>query len=300
MTTMHSIGAMALLSLTLSTGLAAQANKPISTSPDDTVQLRVVYHDTQRATKEGEPYLMTDTMTLAIGARLSAYYDWREKERSSARDAQLDKIRSIRVMTEAPQNLSERLEHQQDKLVIADPMVGESMKIYRWQDTGKQIIYDKAPSGMMPQKQINYYLVEQAIPEWTISSDTTSILGYACQRAETTVGGRKYTAWFTLDIPMSEGPWKLYGLPGLILRAQDSEGLFTFEAVGLWRPSGETIVLPNQEDDDIVIAKSMKEIQTYRRRRFARVTYFLDQGGGNYDLMPGKNNVTYSERELIP
>lgn len=68
---------------------------------------------------------------------------------------------------------------------------------------------------------------------WTISDDSTrTILGYNCIMASTDYHGRHWTAWFTPDIPVQDGPWKLHGLPGLILMAESSPA-FRFEATGI-------------------------------------------------------------------
>ena len=71
-----------------------------------------------------------------------------------------------------------------------------------------------------------YYLYEDEVPEigWTIGDEKREILGYACRRADCTLYGRRFTAWFTEEIPVMSGPWKLHGLPGLIMAAADDEG----------------------------------------------------------------------------
>ena len=54
---------------------------------------------------------------------------------------------------------------------------------------------------------------------------------FGCESA--TLRGRKWTVWYTVDIPAQDGPGKLYGLPGLILRAADEDRNFIFEAVAV-------------------------------------------------------------------
>lgn len=68
-----------------------------------------------------------------------------------------------------------------------------------------------------------------------------SIVGYACQRAICTWRGRTYEVWYTLDIPVKYGPWKFYGLPGLILSAKDIEGFFSWEATTIEMPNKKAI-----------------------------------------------------------
>lgn len=70
-------------------------------------------------------------------------------------------------------------------------------------------------------------------PEWEITDETKDILGYECFKAITEYRGRKWIAWFTPEIPLQEGPWKLCGLPGLILEANDSGDYYHFTANGL-------------------------------------------------------------------
>ena len=77
---------------------------------------------------------------------------------------------------------------------------------------------------------------------WTMGDSTREVLGYTCQQATADFRGRHWTAWFATDIPVSDGPWKLGGLPGLILEAYDKGHQYTFTAVGLERVKEEPIV----------------------------------------------------------
>ena len=56
-----------------------------------------------------------------------------------------------------------------------------------------------------------------------------TIAGYECQQAFTSFGGRTWEAWFTRNIPLSEGPYKFYGLPGLIVKVRDTHDNYVFE-----------------------------------------------------------------------
>ena len=68
---------------------------------------------------------------------------------------------------------------------------------------------------------------------WNLTDDTMTVCGYSCNKAITTYGGRQWTAWYAPEIAISDGPWQLYGLPGLILKAVDSTGEHCFEAVSI-------------------------------------------------------------------
>lgn len=74
---------------------------------------------------------------------------------------------------------------------------------------------------------------------WQIQEETKVIEGYPVQKATTSFAGRDYTAWFTSEIPIADGPYKFNGLPGLILEIKDSQGYWEFEFVGLEKLSPE-------------------------------------------------------------
>lgn len=74
------------------------------------------------------------------------------------------------------------------------------------------------------------YSYEEDRPlNWKILSETTKIGDYKVQKAETDFGGRKWTAWFTTDLPYQDGPYKFSGLPGLVVKAEDSAGDYSFD-----------------------------------------------------------------------
>lgn len=52
---------------------------------------------------------------------------------------------------------------------------------------------------------------------WQISDETKEITGYTCRKAISNLMGYYFEAWYTEDIPVSIGPEKFDGLPGLIL-----------------------------------------------------------------------------------
>lgn len=71
-------------------------------------------------------------------------------------------------------------------------------------------------------------------PQWQLCPDSSAtILGYRCRLATACYKGRLWSAWYAEDIPLYVGPWKLCGLPGLILRAYDSRRHYVFDAIGI-------------------------------------------------------------------
>lgn len=85
------------------------------------------------------------------------------------------------------------------------------------------------------ERLITPYLIEEPMPviNWKISADTASFGTLHCQKATGHFKGRDYTAWFCPDVPFHTGPWKLNGLPGLIVEAYDTNKEVVFKFDGM-------------------------------------------------------------------
>ncbi|MDE6380293.1 MAG: GLPGLI family protein [Muribaculaceae bacterium] len=113
--------------------------------------------------------------------------------------------------------------------------------------------------------EIGYYDEPLTEMEWEICDSVKTVLGYECVKAATDYHGRRWTAWFTTDIPVPFGPWKLHGLPGLILMAEADNGN-SFVATGIEKT--DRIISPMYSADEY----DRKD----RRKALAETEYFLN------------------------
>jgi len=98
-----------------------------------------------------------------------------------------------------------------------------------------------------------FFAYPDSVPSirWEFSpEESTSILGYECNKATADFAGRKYTAWFTSELPLPFGPYKFGGLPGLILKIEDSEKQFVWEAVGFEKSNAPIMEYTYQDGND--------------------------------------------------
>jgi GLPGLI family protein len=89
------------------------------------------------------------------------------------------------------------------------------------------------------------FLYQEKMPlfTWEIQSDTGTILGYQVQKATTRFRGRSWVAWFAPGMPISDGPYKFHGLPGLILKMFDTRNHFLFEALSIEKPAEPQMIV---------------------------------------------------------
>lgn len=93
-----------------------------------------------------------------------------------------------------------------------------SARIYKSYPSMKVQYVDKIASGFTP-SNIGYN--EEPKFNWNIQNEKQKIGTYNTQKATTEFGGRKWTAWFSTDLPFPDGPYKFSGLPGLIVKIED-------------------------------------------------------------------------------
>ncbi|MFW6369969.1 MAG: GLPGLI family protein [Bacteroidota bacterium] len=111
----------------------------------------------------------------------------------------------------------------------------------------KTMVYKNYPQGQMTVTDAidaNFYKYTDDLhaQTWQTMDSTKTILDYPCQMAVSDFRGRRWIAWFANDIPVSDGPWKFSGLPGLIMEVYDSEKHFHFTLVGIEQVENEPIV----------------------------------------------------------
>jgi len=105
-------------------------------------------------------------------------------------------------------------------MINSDPMAKE----YLYQSIAdKEMITIVSPG-------IGRYQIVSPLPviKWKVQKTQKTIGTYTCQKATGSYGGRNYTAWFAPSLAFTYGPWKLNGLPGLILEASDDQGHVSF------------------------------------------------------------------------
>ena len=136
------------------------------------------------------------------------------------------------------------------------------------------------------------YLVEHNFPDldWEIGEETKEIDGFFVQAARTSFGGRDYTAWFAPELPFSFGPWKLHGLPGLILEARDetAEVQFNFKNFDRLEEGQVAIALPE---------KGVKATPTQFAR--AKAAFQENPTAGIQNSLPASGNTVRETRLVV-
>lgn len=121
---------------------------------------------------------------------------------------------------------------------------------------------------------------------WTLTDDTLTVSGYLCQQATATHRGVEWRVWYTEEIPSSAGPWRLRGLPGMIVQAENEAHTFCLTEL---RQEATPITAPEKNPDvqRMAYAKLLKHRNdVYGNRQYAKNPFFHvpDLNGGILSL----------------
>ena len=178
--------------------------------------------------------------------------------------------------------------------------------------------FPKLKRKLSSPKNSNYYLLSDSYFHyetddnivWKISNETKQKDKYKLQKATADFAGRQWEAWFTTDLPFSEGPYKFNNLPGLVVEVRDSQNYFSFELSRIQNPKkvNENIVETLFKKKPLKISyPKYKEMMIanyndpYNRFRSMRPgTWSIGREDETYvDTIEGLNKITKEEQEII-
>jgi GLPGLI family protein len=191
--------------------------------------IRCYYRFTQKKKIVDKEIILQDTLTLDIGSQMSRYYDERKIQRDSIFSGILSNLDASRIKSISILKDQEEGSFQN--------MLGDTYQNDTYDGISEQIFKNRKTGNIT---MLNYISTEHykgtdpgGVLDWSIMPDTAVFLNYPCQKATLRFRGRNYEAWFTPQISINDGPWKFFGLPGLILKVKDIDGQFDFECIDL-------------------------------------------------------------------
>jgi GLPGLI family protein len=221
---MKTILTSALLAITL-TATAQNPDKALA-------RVRYSFTHIKDTTQKDKPH--TENMLLVIGKNASVYTSY-------------DKINQE---IEMKKNLMEQMKSQ----------AGSSNMSIKIDKTGSKpttaidyFYFASENKFITKERLVTNYLVDEEAPKinWKIAKDTASFSGVLCQKATANFKGRNWIAWFAQDLPFQSGPWKLNGLPGLIVEAYDEKKEVLFQFAGIENINEAEITAAEDKDQKI-------------------------------------------------
>lgn len=205
------------------------SNEAVHAEPIDKAEFTVQYEMTSLNDTLKPENRQEETMMLKIGQNTAQFYSFSKYMTDSL-------VAEAKANGSSPEVMMEIVKKYVPKVTY---------QLFKDYPSGKVTTLDRLAMSNFRCEEVNER------PVWEMHPDTMTVLTYLCQKATCRFKGRDYEAWFTTEIPRSEGPWKLNGLPGLILKAQDNQGHYTFEATALLRNHGEDILFPGKDYEPI-------------------------------------------------
>lgn len=154
-------------------------------------------------------------------------------------------------------------------------------------------IYKNYPAGRLTHTEKicqDWFSYDEDMPcfDWELTDSVINVLGYECQCAKCMFRGREWTVFYTEDIPLADGPWKLHGLLGLIMRASDEKGHYTFECIGIKSKADRPITIYKVPFNKV---KRSDYYDTKHRYEVNPYAYFEATTGGHITVSDEAGNI---------
>lgn len=204
----------------------------------------------------------------------------------------LSKFTSLTSITTDSVIMNTTPEQRAEAIMDGKLKKGESMNVFK-----------NYPSpGRMTNTEIvceDWFRYEEEIPDfgWELTDSVKTILGYECKGARCTFRGREWTVYYAEDIPVMEGPWKLCGLPGLIMEAQADGDEYSFVCIGIRNNSPRPITLYDVPYNN---ASRLKFYDAKHRYDINPYAYFEATGGGKVTVVDENGNPVAHQAIELP
>lgn len=179
-------------------------------------------------------------------------------------------------------------EKKSDSIMMTDNTNGRSPVGVEHQYYVKKDLANNKTEKIIRTLGVNYSLPITETLNWKISSEHKKMGKYNAQKAEVSYGGRDWTAWFTTDLPFSDGPYIFRALPGLIISVEDSKKEYSFNLVEVKKLGNifdfRTKMLPIDWAKYETLAKSYYNDPFDLNKNAGRTVTMTDANGNKMDI----------------
>lgn len=242
----------------------------------DKFKYKATYDLTWQIDSTNSESIQNETMVLFIGDKISRFSSEGQYIADSIKEAYKDRERTQQSFNEMRSKM---------------PMSALNFYVFKRQNSAQVSFTEKIVKD-------NYrYIQDIDDLNWEILPETKEVAGFVAKKAKASFSGRDYTAWFTTEIPISEGPYKFRGLPGLILEISDNNDYYNFKLNGFKELNDEILIEFEPEDYLEVSKERFLEIkQEYAENPFIK----MENSGITMGFQPGqKEKLLREHREEL-
>jgi GLPGLI family protein len=175
---------------------------------------------------------------------------------------------------------------------------GEQQVAYNGDKTtefGEQVYLNRDKDSLWWSERFGGYIYieeERPVIDWELKKETKKIGNFKAKKAIGEFRGRTYTAWYTTEIPLPYGPWKLQGLPGLILEAHDELKEMFLYFKSLEYPTEKEVQISevkrpqNEEENWETITDYEKMLRNSLKRAYNRMVLNAEKNGSDKPEKP--------------